>query len=76
VITVPPAAPQLTVIDAGPQTVLQIQGQPGVRYVVQNSADLLSWSPYATNTLSGNAWNLTNSPGTSMKFWRAVWLPQ
>jgi hypothetical protein len=55
----------------------QLQGQQGVRYVVQTSSNLSAWVSVATNTLTGNTLEVTNSipTGTLMKFWRAVWLP-
>lgn len=76
VLTIPPVAPQLKVLNVGDQTLLQVQGQSNVRYVVQNSTDLTSWTPYATNTLAGSTWTLTNNSPALMKFWRAVWLAQ
>ncbi len=75
-LTIPPAQPQLTVLSGNGQTILQVQGQPKVRYVLQNSSDLFNWTPAATNTLSGSTWNVTNNSVSPMKFWRAVWLPQ
>jgi hypothetical protein len=75
-LTIPPAQPQLNVLSASGQTVLQVQGQPKVRYVLQNSDDLSNWLPYATNTLSSTMWNATNNSPAPIKFWRAVWLPQ
>ncbi len=75
-LTIPPAPPQLTVTSANGQTIFEVQGQPKVRYVVQSSADLSNWTPFATNTLSDTTWNVTNNSPIPIKFWRAVWLPQ
>ena len=75
-LTIPPAQPQLTVTSGSSQTILQVQGQPKVRYVLQSSSDLTNWTPIATNTLSGTAWNFTNNAVDPTKFWRAVWLSQ
>lgn len=75
-ITIPPAAPNLTSGGlANNQFVLQVQGQSGVRYILQSSTNLTSWSYVATNTLAGTTWNTTNSLGSPQRFWRAVWLP-
>lgn len=78
-LTFRPSSPQLTMgTDPTAGIVwLQLQGQPAARYVVQTSSDLQTWSSFATNTLSGNSWGLTNSwsSGTTAQFWRAVWEP-
>ena len=77
--TFAPAAPQLAVLPAGQpnQFVFQLQGQPGVPYVIQNSADLLGWNSIATNTLVGSTAWFTNTikPNVPLLFWRAVWRP-
>jgi hypothetical protein len=75
-LTIPPAQPQLTVVSGEGQTILRVAGQAKVRYVLENSSDLFSWTPVATNTLSGSMWNVTNNMASPAKFWRAVWLPQ
>ena len=76
--TFAPAAPALRTLAATAGAyIFQLQGQPGVPYVIQSSTDLASWSPVATNTLSGSTLNVTNSinPSLPVQFWRAVWLP-
>jgi alpha-N-arabinofuranosidase len=75
-----PAAPTLTVISGSPsEAVLQIQGQAGVPYVLQRTANLTTptWNSVSTNTLAQTTLNVTNSiaPGESMQFWRALWQP-
>jgi hypothetical protein len=57
--------------------VLQPAGQPGVPCVLQNSTDLCDWASVATNILTGNVLNITNTmaSGTGGQFWRAAWLP-
>ncbi len=75
-LTIPPAQPALAVTSGNGQTILQVQGQSQVRYVLQSSSDLANWTPAATNTLSGATWNVTNNTVHPTKFWRAVWLPQ
>jgi hypothetical protein len=77
-LTFAPAAPVLQPIAAtGGMYIFQLQGQPGVPYAIQSSTDLASWSPVATNTLSGSTLNVTNmvDPSMTAQFWRAVWLP-
>jgi hypothetical protein len=58
------------------QFVLQIQGQAGVPYVIQNSPDLINWISVSTNLLASNVLNLTNviSSASRQQFWRARWL--
>jgi hypothetical protein len=77
--TLSPAAPGLAVVaPAQPgQLILQLQGQANVRYVLQSSTDLKTWTGFSTNTLTGSSLNLTNpSPtGRTVAFWRAVWQP-
>lgn len=77
--TLAPSAPQLAVLPAGQpgQFVFQLQGQAGVPYVIQNSADLLAWNSVATNTLVTSAVSFTNTfnPILPVQFWRAVWRP-
>jgi alpha-L-arabinofuranosidase len=77
-LTLAPAAPVLQTIGAsGGQYIFQLQGQPGVPYVIQNSADLAGWISVVTNTLSGSTLNVTNTinSGLPVQFWRAVWVP-
>lgn len=80
-LTLAPAAPMLTALPPAVQPpgqfIFQLIGQTGVRYYIQNSANLTTWTTIATNTLSGNTLLLTNSapPDSAMQFWRAVWLP-
>lgn len=78
--TLAPAPPALSVLPGSQPTaqiIFQLQGQQGVRYVLETSTDLAAWSPVATNTLSGTSINFTNpivaAPG--QRFWRAAWKP-
>jgi hypothetical protein len=77
--TFAPASPTLMTqpIAPGDSFVFQLQGQPGVRYVVQTSTNLTGWIAVSTNTFTGSTLNFTNpvSPGLSAQFWRAVWQP-
>jgi len=76
-----PAAPLLAVLSPAPQPggeiVLQLQGQPNARYILQSSSDLTSWTDFLTNTLSGTTLNITNSVplDSAFQFYRAVWQP-
>jgi hypothetical protein len=75
-LTIPPAAPSVAVVPStAGQFALQVQGQSQVRYVLESSANLTSWTPTVTNTLSGTTWNVTNRPSAPAQFWRAVWQP-
>jgi hypothetical protein len=77
-MTFAPAAPTLQTLAATTGAyVFQLQGQPGVPYVIQSSPDLVNWSSVATNTLAGGTQNVTNAVNPSLKaqFWRAVWRP-
>jgi hypothetical protein len=77
--TLNPAAPTLTALSAHPagQFVFQLNGQSNVRYYIQNSPNLTTWTTVATNTLSSNTLLITNPipPASSKQFWRAVWIP-
>jgi hypothetical protein len=81
VLSLPPAAPRLAILPPPPspggQLILQLQGQAGVRYVLQSATSLAGWLPVSTNTLAGSTMNFTNPvpAGTSARFWRAVWQP-
>ena len=74
--TFTPAPAQLSALlpQAG-QFVLQLQGQPGTPYLIQNSPDLFTWTSVSTNLLAGSVLNITNtiSPDSTQQFWRAVW---
>jgi len=77
--TLAPAAPRLVAptSDPGGEIAFQLQGQPGVRYLIQTSTDLSGWTTSSTNTLSSNTLNFTNGlpSGSAMRFWRALWQP-
>ncbi|HLP75312.1 MAG TPA: hypothetical protein VK327_00200, partial [Candidatus Paceibacterota bacterium] len=73
-----PTAPKLIALPVvtGGERVLQLQGQPDVRYVLQASTNLQNWISIATNTLTGSTLVITNPvAGADVKFWRAVWQP-
>jgi hypothetical protein len=58
---------------SGTQLLIGVNGSPGQTIILQNSAELQTWSPIATNTLVTGRWVYTNSatnPGP--EFYRAV----
>ena len=73
----PAPPPQLAApVKVAGKFAFQLQGQPGARYVLQYSTNLLvGWNAYATNTLAGYAQNFTNVISGAQQFWRAQWLP-
>ncbi|MEO6184224.1 MAG: carbohydrate binding domain-containing protein [Verrucomicrobiota bacterium] len=76
--TFAPAPVRLSPMAAlGSEIVFQLQGQAPSRYAIQNSSNLTVWTSITTNTLITDTLNITNviAPGSSQKFWRAVWLP-
>ena len=81
VLRLTPAAPSLAVPAAPPpppgQFVFQLQGQPGVPYVIQMSTNLIStnWIAISTNTPAGGTFYLTNAMSSGAQFYRAVWRP-
>jgi hypothetical protein len=80
-LTLAPTAPtlttwQLSMCPAG-TVVLQINGQPGVRYFLQSSTNMVTWSTVSTNHLTGTSLAITNpiNGGGPIKHWRALWTP-
>jgi hypothetical protein len=77
-VTMAPAPPVLNVSaqdSSGSPIILELQGQPGARYVIQTATDLQTWTSISTNTLVGNSLALTNTVVTGPHYWRALWLP-
>ena len=76
-----PTAPALAVVNASPPTagqfIFQLQGQPGVPYVIQMSTNLVStnWVAFSTNTPATGTLTLTNAMSSSAQFYRALWQP-
>jgi hypothetical protein len=80
VLVLTPSAPSLALpaaLPAGGQFVFQMQGLPGVPYVIQSSTNLTStnWTSSSTNTPIGGALNITNAIQAGAQFYRAVWQP-
>ena len=57
--------------------VLQINGQPGVRYYLQTSSDMATWTTISTNQLTSSTLAITNqlNGGGFSRHWRALWTP-
>ncbi len=74
-----PGPPSLAMLPASQsnQFVIQIEGQPGVPYVLQTSSNLAVWTPAAANFSSEAPLTITNAiqPGATSQFWRAIWQP-
>ncbi len=67
--------PLLGILQISPsQFQITINGVAGQNIILQDSPDLSSWQPLATNTLSSNIWIYTNTPaaGTGAMFFRAL----
>lgn len=74
--TLAPAAPKLAVLPAASgEFVFQLQGQAGVPYEIQTSANLSTWTAVATNTLTSATLEVTNSASMPAAYWRAIWKP-
>jgi hypothetical protein len=58
-------------------TQITLQAPPWKTYVIEASADLLTWTPILTNTLSDSTWNFVDFGGTNLpgRFYRAVSSP-
>ena len=52
-----------------------VNGIPGQTIVLQSSADLYSWLPIITNTLTSSRWTYTNNLPAGQSFYRAVLNP-
>jgi alpha-L-arabinofuranosidase len=77
-VTFEPVAPRLVMVppsSPGSPSTVQLQGQAGVRYVVQTSTNLTAWISISTNTLTSDSLDLSNPVGSGPQYWRAVWQP-
>jgi len=80
VLFLAPAPAKLVVLPTPPsarQFTIQLQGQAGVPYVLQNSTNLVVWTSLSTNTLLTSTLNFTNLLGVpgAENYWRAFWQP-
>ena len=76
-ISFAPAPPSLAVAPGslGGQLTVELQGQAGVRYVIQSATSLSGWVNSSTNTLTSNTLDLNFPVGSGAQYWRAVWQP-
>ena len=80
-LSLAPAAPTLTTwplaVSPPGTVVLQLNGQPGVRYFLQSSANMATWTTVSTNLLTDSTLAITNliNGGSPIKHWRALWTP-
>jgi hypothetical protein len=77
-LTLVPDSPRLGLTGPavpGTGVTLQLQGQPGVPYVVQSSGDLKNWTSVSTNTLAANTLDLAYPVSSVPRYWRALWRP-
>ena len=77
--TLAPEPPRITPSAAvvNGQVVLELSGQPGARYSLQRSTDLLSWQTVSEHVLDTNTTLATNSVSdpSGGTFWRVRWEP-
>lgn len=52
-----------------------LEGQPGQRYAIESSTNLVSWFNLQTNLLSGSSTSVTVSATAGRAFYRARWVP-
>ena len=80
VLSLPPSAPELVVPAAAPppgQFVFQLQGLPGIQYVIQMSTNLAAtnWTAISTNLTASGTIYFTNTMSSAAQFYRAIWQP-
>lgn len=52
-----------------------LDGQPGQRYAIESSTNLVTWFNLQTNILSGSSTSVTVSATSAKAFYRARWVP-
>lgn len=53
-----------------------LDGQAGLRYIIQSSTNFATWMPVQTNTLSSNSWHVVvPASNTPLSFYRGQWAP-
>ncbi len=58
---------------ANSQFVVEVQGTPGLEYIIQNATSLPNWTPIATNTPTSMPWQFTDTNQTTgARFYRAL----
>jgi hypothetical protein len=71
VVTVMISAPVLTAASLN----FRLNGQPGARYAIYESSNLVSWAPVQTNILLDTYTNWTVAAPTAIQFYRVQWAP-
>jgi hypothetical protein len=77
-LIIPAPPPQLEAMSAANgQLLVQLEGIPGLSYILETSTDLATWTPVSTNGLNNATLLLTNAipSNAPQQFWRAVWQP-
>jgi hypothetical protein len=54
---------------------LWLDGTVGQRYILLSSADLATWQPVQTNTLSSSSWHIIVPASNRQNFYRGLWSP-
>jgi hypothetical protein len=58
------------------QVNLQLNGQSGLKYIVQSSTNLVNWTSYSTNMLVSNSFSFSvPTSGGNVKFYRGLFAP-
>jgi alpha-L-arabinofuranosidase len=71
----PAAVKMQSSIVSGDQFVLGYWGQTNTPYVLQESSNLVSWMPAATNISKGGLLLVTNNLNGVEQYWRVLWEP-
>jgi len=75
-VVTPVAVSNYFPVVANGQFMFDHTADPGLRYVVENSIDLTSWSAFQTNTASSNSVHVTDAfDANGLKFYRVGRLP-
>jgi oligosaccharide reducing-end xylanase len=53
----------------------RVDGQPGARYAISGSSDLVNWAPVQTNILVGTSTNWSVAAPSALQFYRVQWAP-
>jgi oligosaccharide reducing-end xylanase len=53
----------------------QVDGQPGARYAIYGSTNLVNWAPVQTNILVGTSTNWSVAAPSALQFYRVQWAP-
>ncbi|MFO1477977.1 MAG: glycoside hydrolase family 44 protein [Verrucomicrobiota bacterium] len=73
--TPPPPVLSAAAMPSDGQFTFNLNATAGQTYIIQGSADLLSWQSLATNTLAGATTNFQFNVSGDMQYFRAQWWP-